>query len=656
MNAQNDSAIDATTLSSTTSGDTGVGVALAFNTIGWQAENLLSSALDALIGRPIDDFDHLSSATVPSLAPNDRVKDGGTVYRYIGPTLSSSTDLSLQNYADSNKWLQVIDPFGGQQPAEVQAYITGSTLNVAGDLTVSATNDAQVNATVSNAATSAASALFDASGKSFGGILASNKVSAFAKAYLSNPTAPVTVGGALNVQGFDTAGVYANVKVVISSATTNDGGAGLLGQAINNAIPTDYRSDEGTVPVSFGQTVRLATDYAAPDHTTGDGVQMVHQYDKVQLADNYDTPTFSSDAGIRLILPGDVVQLSNGYSPDLGTAGGLYRFIGQGTNGLRLNLSSEDYTNTARWAPIGGDSGSVYEYLGTDASIDLSTTDFTDTSLWKEIHGSPGQIYQYMGSSTPTMLDLNNQDYSDLGYWKPLNGTQLVPQGLNITPSDSVAIGGLVVLNDVRSRVDAYIDTAKVTAGSVNVTATNASVIRAMTDNTSSSSGGDVWGKGKSLAATGVLSTNVVQGGASAYITGSTITTTSHGDLVVQAENVSQVDATTKSASISGANSYSFLLAFNTIGWEAQNVLFNTVDALLGDPLISNALGHNTPDGTLAYVHDTKLDVAGSISVFSIDRSQINSLVSNMATSAPSAFFGAAGMQRQRGAFEQPGQ
>jgi hypothetical protein len=41
--------------------------------------------------------------------------------------------------------------------------------------------------------------------------------------------------------------------------------------------------------------------------------------------------------------------------------------------------------------------------------------------------------------------------------------------------------------------------------------------------------------------------------------------------------------------------SAAFLLAFNTIGWEAQNVLFNTVDALLGDPLISDALGNQQP-------------------------------------------------------------
>ena len=61
--------------------------------------------------------------------------------------------------------------------------------------------------------------------------------------------------------------------------------------------------------------------------------------------------------------------------------------------------------------------------------------------------------------------------------------------------------------------------------------------------------------------------------------------------------------ATTRTRNNSGGQSETFqtfdigvTLAFNSLGWEAQNVLFNTIDALLGDPLIASALVASIPD------------------------------------------------------------
>ena len=55
--------------------------------------------------------------------------------------------------------------------------MTGTTINATGDVVVKANSAAQLNATVSNAASSDAGAMCGANGKSVGGILASNKVS-----------------------------------------------------------------------------------------------------------------------------------------------------------------------------------------------------------------------------------------------------------------------------------------------------------------------------------------------------------------------------------------------------------------------------------------------------------------------------------------------
>jgi hypothetical protein len=67
--------------------------------------------------------------------------------------------------------------------------------------------------------------------------------------------------------------------------------------------------------------------------------------------------------------------------------------------------------------------------------------------------GEAGRVYIYMGEDGS--IDLSSEDYSDIGYWKEDASTQIVPEGLNISNSDSMAIGGLVVRNDVRSGADA---------------------------------------------------------------------------------------------------------------------------------------------------------------------------------------------------------
>ena len=82
--------------------------------------------------------------------------------------------------------------FHGQQPAEAIAYILNSDIHSAGDLTVKADNAAQLSATVSNTANSAASALYGANGTAVGLLLASNKVSSRAEAYIVHSTGFLT--------------------------------------------------------------------------------------------------------------------------------------------------------------------------------------------------------------------------------------------------------------------------------------------------------------------------------------------------------------------------------------------------------------------------------------------------------------------------------
>ena len=216
--------------------------------------------------------------------------------------------------------------------------------------------------------------------------------------------------------------------------------------------------------------------------------------------------------------------------------------------------------------------------------------------------GNAGSIYQYMGPDADGVgRDLSTEDYSDTGYWKEVIETQLFPEGINVSESDSIGIGGLVVLNELRSSAVAYLDKGDVTADDVTIKAIENATIRATTESSATSSGGSAFGKGKSVAVNGTIATNIVLSQADAHISNSDVTTTV-GDLVIDARNTSTLDAKTISTTTSGDTGVGVTLAFNTLGWESQNLLFNTIDALIGDPLIADAFGNQQPAGVNAYI------------------------------------------------------
>ena len=68
------------------------------------------------------------------------------------------------------------------------------------------------------------------------------------------------MAGDVLVQASDSAGIFANIKLVSSSTVTNDGGLGVLQSEINNFIPADFLSSEGVRAIDFGQRVRIADD------------------------------------------------------------------------------------------------------------------------------------------------------------------------------------------------------------------------------------------------------------------------------------------------------------------------------------------------------------------------------------------------------------
>ncbi|MCP3935863.1 MAG: hypothetical protein GY708_10880, partial [Actinomycetia bacterium] len=217
-----------------------------------------------------------------------------------------------------------------------------------------------------------------------------------------------------------------------------------------------------------------------------------------------------------------------------------------------------------------------------------------------------------------------------------------IPNIGNVTGSDSVAIGGLVIRNDVRSDANALIDNADVEAGgNVVVSALSNAEIAATILSQVSSSGGSAFGTGTSLAINATIATNLVQSDTSAKITNSEISagTTSIGNISVAADNTSGIDATILSSTSTGDTGVGVTIAFNTIGWQSQNVLFEAIDALIG-----GIIGTEDPARVVAAIEDSTIDAAGSLSVTADNDIGLNATVSNAATSEASALFGATGM------------
>ncbi|MFM7570553.1 MAG: hypothetical protein ACKO8O_17870, partial [Betaproteobacteria bacterium] len=178
LEAENQALIKAENSLSTDSTGAAVGLVLAFNTIGWKAQNVFSSALDTFIGG---------------------------------------------------------DSLGSAQPAAVLAEISGSIVKVAENLTVSAVTVAKVDAKIINELSATGSA-------AVGLVLASNLVNSSSKVLLRPGSGSETaddgdrvdfsVGGDVSIKASDTSGIASR----IGATPTSSGGAALGAQLARNDV------------------------------------------------------------------------------------------------------------------------------------------------------------------------------------------------------------------------------------------------------------------------------------------------------------------------------------------------------------------------------------------------------------------------------------
>ena len=529
-----------------------------------------------------------------------------------------------------------------ETPSNVTATITGSQITAAGALVLMALANGTVNATVSNVSQSTGSATGGSTSGATGGVVATNKLSRQAQAYINNTgttaSNPISAGGAVSVTAQDNETINSNSTLITSADAVTTGLIKIAQQALAKVL-----------------------GYVISDSTDG-GIVQLNNGAKVILNTTYSTSRslFAPlDTAVSVtVTTGQTVLVSKGYPPNLGTVNTIYVYTGLAP--LPTNLEDTDF-NGNDWTAVSGNPGSVYEFMGANGTwVNLGTgTPYITTSTGLAYTGSTAPTF----NSTPSGVALATMEaanYTNLNYWYQEPYSQLLPTGYNIKAASAIGVGGIVILNSVDGGATAYILSTDVSAGSVTVAANDNAAITAITDVTATASGGSAFGSGTEgspwastvLAVNATITANQVIGTAIAYITDSSVTTTDTApdlagdvspDVSVTALNSDTITANTQSSVTATGNNtgtaVGIILAFNSIGAEVNNILSLAVNAILA----ANVAGSTDPAVTSAYIQDSNISSAGNLTVSANSTEAITSTIGNNTTSDAMAFANASG-------------
>ncbi|WP_343068688.1 LEPR-XLL domain-containing protein [Methylorubrum zatmanii] len=252
--------------------------------------------------------------------------------------------------------------------------------------------------------------------------------------------------------------------------------------------------------------------------------------------------------------------------------------------------------------------------------------------------GEKGAVYQYMGTDFDAALDLGSTtdpklDFSDFALWKKLDASNVVAGATSAKPPaaklSATGLGGVFSRNDVSGKAEAWIaNTTLAASGDVGVTASSEATITAKDESEIEVEGGSAF--------SGVLVSNNVQNGARAFVKNSTVTS-DEGGVTVSSENSSKIEAEATGSVTGETTAIGFTLAFNTVGFQQQNPLYNAVDTIVGDPLIATATKSENPAGATAFLTGSTVTAKRDVSVTADSQAQITASVGNKAEQADSA-------------------
>jgi hypothetical protein len=591
VEASNTASISATNNSAISSDGTAVGVTLAFNTIGWQAQNVLFAAIDALVGSEIGDEE---KAQVKAYLHNTDVDSAGAV------TVTATNEAEILSEIKNEVSSQLPEP---PSPLDSATGAEGAGGGAAGGAT--------------GAASGAAGAAAPAKSVSAGFVLASNMVSSAALATITHDAAKtpltmrdLTVGaGGLSVSATDDARIVSKVDLSVVSGEESE--LTMAMRAFVNLFGVTYTDMSGTQRVIFGDRVRVG----GPTYTTFDRPEAVTAGDRVELK--------SSLGG--------------------GQAGDLYEYIGE-EDLEEPRLDKTDFSDTELWRQVQGSADTTYVFKGSDSIFDLGSEDFNDSSRWLaidldglvDVAAAAVEAAATLkgsvsggdsGSSAFGGLVVRNDVRSDVdslvdGFAMDITGD------VSITATESA-----IILAQDNSTVEAkttgfnVVVATNTILGGANAVLRNSTLVT-LAEEAAPDAPPDEAAPEEAAALAEATTGDEATTGEAATDEGEGEEEAAEpmtGSVTVSAESVAFILAEVNS-SVKASTSVGVVMAFNTIGYTPQNVLYNIVDGVLGTSLA----GQNKLS-TTARIESTPLELAGDLNVAADSDGQIQALIINSA-------------------------
>ena len=614
VNSQNTTTLDVLNRSQVTSGDQAVTIQAAFNTVGWTPTDMLNNAIRLVLGQ-------------------DFISD--------------------------------------EKPVNAEAFVIDSTMDAGGTISVTASNTAAIDAQNSNDAESAAGALTGAGGSTSVVSLALNKVS-------SNAIARIDSANFTFEDGVTAVRVGDRVRASDGSIYEYNSQSNFLAYLFNRGTDSldlsteDFSTSQWTLLSTLTDADRTnvinaggAASVTASDNAVLDavndlksksqtintgGLDIIWNLVTAQL-DNY---VYTTESGTRSGLKtNDKVYISDNYT---GTAnvnpGEIYEFIVEDITDFsaQVNFQTEDYGDTSRWSKMALVSNAFDFTTESTATADVKPGDvveimsgysYTQTDPLAADPAEAGQQYSFVGEITDSAFDFATIDYANDSNWEIVSDFNLfsdIPYvNLNVSASSSNAMGFVVSYNDMRSDAIAGVahSTITTTDGSIAVDSDATSQLTTNNVGEVTADGGSAFrGKqsGESVTSfSGRIATNALNSQAVADVENSTLSAGgTSGDVTVLADNTaglsSDLDMETIVEGAGDTFTVGLAFVFNSIGALPQNILYNTIDALMG------ALpADNTPSAAVATVEDSALTSGRDIKVIANSNMDLDAKISSAA-------------------------
>ena len=440
---------------------------------------------------------------------------------------------------------------GTLQQAQVQAYVSNSSITAGGDLTQTATARETINATVLSGSVAAAGGTVGVAASGAGSDT-ENSVATLIRAYIDGDGATGILANNISLKADDASTITATAGSASMAAAFGavgvavSVGLGLANNEISNVVESYIKNADGDSASNSDSGVRTTVPYASSVVSAA-----LKQGDRVRAAGNYAVANFNTTATASLdntksvkmpvgslcssprtsrtaqgaiqVKQGDFVRLASGYAGG-GTAGAIYKFVGTNPTAA-IDLGTQNY-GTSDWQLVNGEADSTYVYLGAGGTVDLKAQNFSNTALWKKVSAVAGGTYQFVG--TAGTRDLSVENYGDTAIWQP------------------------------------------VTPGDINIEAVERATVTATAVAASAALGGGI--VGLSFSGAGADAKNVILTKTHAYVDGSDLSSERHAilsatDTAIITAEVLSLSAAVSGGLVAGAVSVGSSTANNLIGY-----------------------------------------------------------------------------------------